>query len=140
MSITTYQITSPRFIGHVTIGFAGAVCVSYNAQDAELTETQSQYFLQKLAAPQDLFLEMLNQKKIFTITGFVEELTFDMFWNRYNEKLRSSKKKAQTKWERLSKQQQILAFSYIPKYFKSLPDGIAKKYAETYLHSEIWNN
>jgi len=141
MQKITYTITSPRFTGAVTIIFDdNNHCHYFNAQEATLTPTQLKWFLEKLTMPLQAFLKQIESKQVFTIVGQMQELTFDMFWNTYNEKKLSSKKKAQAKWNKLNKQQQILAYLHIPKYFKSIPNGIAKKYAETYLNSELWNN
>ena len=75
-----------------------------------------------------------------TFTEVLEEITFEMFWNRYNEKVRSSKKKAMITWKRLSRADQVKAFNHIRKYEQNIAPGVAKKYAETYLNAELWNN
>lgn len=140
MSTTIYTITCPKFAGAVKIIFADGYCQSYNSSEAVLTDKQKLYFTDKLSLTEEAFLNTLGQAGIFTIVGEKEALTFDMFWNKYNEKAHSSKKKTQAKWQRMSKEQQIKAYMHIPAYFKNIPNGIAKKYAETYLNSEIWNN
>ena len=67
------------------------------------------------------------------------EVTFDMFWNRYNDKERSSKKKTQVLWEKMTEGNQIKAYLYLPTYNRKR--GTAeKKYATTYLNDELWNN
>lgn len=73
----------------------------------------------------------------FTIQD--REITFDMFWNRYNDKSRSSKKKTQQVWDKMPQAEQVKAFLYIPVYLRN--KGTAdKKYATTYLNDELWNN
>jgi len=86
------------------------------------------------------FLQELEKAGVFNIVGAKQQLTFEMFWDRYNEKIRSSRKKALIKWQRMNQEQQILAYLHVPKYEQNIPNGIAKKYAETYLNSELWNN
>lgn len=140
MNKTKYTITSPKYKGQVIITFANNIVILFNAQEASLTPTQVAWFLTNALKGEEAFLNAADTADAFTIVGEKEELTFEMFWNRYNEKTHSSKRKAQLKWNRMSKQQQILAYMHIPAYFKSIPSGIAKKYAETYLNSEIWNN
>lgn len=74
-----------------------------------------------------------------TFTFQDREVTFEMFWNRYNDKARSSKKKTEAAWNKLSKADQVKAYLYIPTYL--MYKGTAeKKYATTYLHDELWNN
>lgn len=140
MNKIKYTITSHKYKGQVIIVFANAVIQVFNAQDATLTPTQVAWLLHAALKGEEAFLKAADNADAFTIIGEKEELTFEMFWNRYNEKTHSSKRKAQLKWNRMSKQQQILAYMHITAYFKSIPSGIAKKYAETYLNSEIWNN
>ncbi len=73
---------------------------------------------------------------------FVEkqlQVTFDMFWNRYNDKERSSKKKTLVMWNKMPVTEQVKAYLYIPTYNRKR--GTAdKKYATTYLSDELWNN
>lgn len=140
MNKTKYTITSQKYKGQVIITFANSIVILFNAIEASLTTTQVQWFLTNALKGEEAFYNMVVAADVFTIVGEKEELTFEMFWNRYNEKTHSSKRKAQLKWNRMSKQQQILAYMHITAYFKSIPSGIAKKYAETYLNSEIWNN
>lgn len=140
MSKTTYLITSEKFTGSVTIMFANDYCALYNDLESTLTLNQRKWFLSRLQQCEKEFIAILMQSGWFTIIGQKEEVTFEMFWNRYNEKDRSSKKKTLLKWNRLSREQQLLAYDYVNTYFKNIPSGIAKKYAETYLNSEIWNN
>jgi hypothetical protein len=67
------------------------------------------------------------------------EVTFQMFWDRHNDKERSSKKKTEALWNKLSQANQIKAYLYIPAYNRRR--GAAdKKYATTYLSDELWNN
>ncbi|MDR0677691.1 MAG: hypothetical protein LBF57_03400 [Holosporaceae bacterium] len=75
-----------------------------------------------------------------TVTEIFQEITFEMFWNKYDDKLSSSKKRAIAKWNKMSSAEQVKAYNYIRKYFNTLEGGIRKKYAETYLNAETWNN
>jgi hypothetical protein len=63
-----------------------------------------------------------------------------MFWKKYNDKERSSKKRTLAKWNKMSQVEQTKAYNYIQKYFNSIPNGVETKYAETYLNAELWNN
>jgi hypothetical protein len=138
---TIYTITSNKFNGSITVAFTQeGECVLYDAQVAKLTATQQDWIMKRLTLKQTGFLQALEREGAFNIVGSAYEVTFEMFWNKYDEKDRSSKKKAETKWQRMSREQKILAYAHIPTYFKNIPGGVAKKYAETYLNSELWNN
>ena len=75
-----------------------------------------------------------------TFVEQVREVTFQMFWLKYDDMVMSSKKRTLAKWNKMSQGDQIKAYNYITKYFNSLPTGVRKKYAETYLNAELWNN
>lgn len=74
------------------------------------------------------------------ITELVEEVDFAAFWNKYNDKARSSKVKTERVWNKLKRVDQVKAYNYIGKYKASLQAGICMKYATTYLSDELWNN
>ena len=75
-------------------------------------------------------------------TKLVElQATFDAFWNRYDHKDTSSKIRTEKKWNKMSKVEQQRAYNHVPKYFAKISqDRTAKKYAETYLNDQLWNN
>ena len=89
----------------------------------------------------EAMIEAIKKSKNNSVfTKQTKELTFEDFYNKYDEKALSSKKKTQIRWNNMKKATQIKAFMYINKYFQNLPSGVRKKYAETYLNSEIWEN
>jgi hypothetical protein len=76
-------------------------------------------------------------------TEIKTEVTFEVFWNRYfagRPKDNSSRKRAETKWNRMSKGEQAKAYAYIGLYLGNVAYGTQPKHAETYLNSELWNN
>lgn len=75
-----------------------------------------------------------------SVTELVEDVTFDMFWQRYDDKARSSKIKTQRQWDKMPAREQAKAYRFIPNYFASIPQGVCKKYATTYLSDQLWNN
>ena len=99
-------------------------------------------------APQQTFilqhaeLGMVELNRVLTGNSKLVELsaTFEMFWHRYDDKLNSSKKRSETKWNKMSKIEQQRAYDHIPKYFNNIPYGTRRKFAETYLNAELWNN
>lgn len=134
----TYIMTSPTFDGEVVFNFQYNVLVGYDTTAANLSVEQITYLGKYLPKNLDEIAVFLSKSP--TIEFKCMELTFDMFWNRYDEKELSSKKKAHAKWDKMSKTEQQKAYRFIGTYFSRIPYGVRKKYAETYLNSELWNN
>ncbi|MGI6342011.1 MAG: hypothetical protein ACOXZ9_03720 [Bacteroidales bacterium] len=136
-----YSITSTLWQGEIIATYnSNQLLMSINLQNAELTENQHIWFLQHM--PRDLaaLQRYVDANKTLTLTQIETEVTFEDFWNKYDEKTRSSKKKAQLRWNRLSKHDQVRAYRFIDKYFQNMPSWQSKKLAESYLSSELWNN
>lgn len=136
-----YSITSTLWQGEIIATYnSNQLLMSINLQNAELTENQHIWFLQHM--PRDLaaLQRYVDANKTLTLTQIETEVTFEDFWNKYDEKTRSSKKKAQLRWNRLSKHDQVCAYRYIDKCFQNMPSWQSKKLAESYLSSELWNN
>lgn len=135
----TFVLTSTGFTGEVVFEFnEHSLLVSYDLKGANLTEKQQVFILKNL--PKELNdLQQLVEK---SNTAKCEEMVvdFEKFWHKYNDKVNSSKKKTQAKWNKMTASEQIKAFAYINKYHASIPSGTRIKYAETYLNSELWNN
>lgn len=134
----TFKLTSPSFKGEVVFKYnSHNLLILADYSDAELTPAQLSFMLKNQPNQPDFNAIKGN-------TGVIEEVsekvTFEMFWTAYDDKLNSSKKKTFQKWNKMSERDQIEAYRYINTYFLNLPYGTRKKYAETYLNSEIWNN
>lgn len=135
------SLTSVAFTGEVVLNFNDfGLLTGFDTQGAELTEAQQIYFLKRLPKELSAIERLLAGSNTAKLTEINTEVSFDMFWNRYNEKVRSSKKKAYARWVKMPQAEQIKAYNYINKYNRSLGTGIARKYAETYLNAELWNN
>lgn len=135
------SFTSGAFTGEVILIFNElGLLTGYDSSHAELTEDQQKWFLQKLPRELSEVERVLAGSPTAKLTEIAEEITFEIFWNRYNEKIRSSRKKAMLKWNRMSQADRTKAFHFVAKYEMNIPNGVAKKYAETYLNSELWNN
>jgi len=74
------------------------------------------------------------------LTEEEERVTFEMFWNRYNDKARSSRVKTQRVWDKMPEGERVKAYRYINRYKSSIPQGVCMKYATTYLNDQMWNN
>ncbi|MFC4262446.1 hypothetical protein ACFOWM_06140 [Ferruginibacter yonginensis] len=137
-----YLWSADSIDGSISFVFnAEGVLLQYDTSEANMNSEQLKYFAEKL--PRSLVdLKAFSAKVKGSILKEVtpEPVTFDLFWNRYNEKVRSSKKKALKIWNKMSPNEQSKAFMFIANYERSINDGIAKKYAETYLNAELWNN
>ena len=133
-----FHMTSVTFTGYIEFAFNDNSLLEKYQISAELSERQQIYLLKNM--PRELpELDNLKSSTV-TITEINQEVTFDMFWNRYDEKIRSSKKKALSGWNKMSKANQVRAFRFISKYESNILPGTAKKYAETYLNAELWAN
>lgn len=129
------------FDGEVIFTFNDAgLLESFDSSAAELSENQQIWILKELPR------ELIEVKRVIGTSGSAklteikEVITFQLFWDRYDEKIRSSKKKTLAKWSRMSKTDRAKAFYFISKYEMNIPNGVAKKYAESYLNAELWNN
>ncbi|NLN84446.1 MAG: hypothetical protein GX138_08900 [Firmicutes bacterium] len=136
-----YLLTSPKWEGEIEIVYNDLdLLISIDISRANLAEKQQIYFLRDL--PRELYeLEKLREKSPhLVITEVNQDVTFEMFWDTYDDKVRSSKKRALRAWNKLSKIDRHKAYRFIMRYKQSLYHGTNPKYAETYLNAELWNN
>ena len=135
----TFILTSTAFEGEVLFEFNDNGALQKNdLTGAILSLKQQEFLLQNLPLKIYNLEELIKKSNAAKLTELF--VTFDMFWNKYNDKINSSKKKAKVLWDKKNKSQQNKAYYYINNYFASIPSGVRKKYAETYLGSELWNN
>ena len=137
-----YVMTSDTFSGEIQFEFdeKTELLLSYSTEYAVLSEKQQVFLLKRLPRELAEVEKFLASSPGIKFEKIEEDVTFDMFWNKYDDKVTSSKKRALKAWNKLTKGNQINAFRHINKYFMSLPVGTRKKYAETYLNAELWNN
>lgn len=133
-----YILISAAFEGKVIITKDGKN-LQANFTDSSVTVGQQKFVLSMMQQGISAMMEHFNGP---TSDSKFEKLVvdFDMFWNRYDDKINSSRKKTQAKWEKMPIEERTKAFYYIGKYFASIPSGTRKKYASTYLNDELWNN
>lgn len=139
-AVYKYLFTSTKIDGEIELHYdENQLLVNFEIR-SELTEEQHVWLLKRI--PRELFeLEKLIEQKTGICISQIEEIiTFEMFWNKYNEKTLSNKKRTFAKWKKMSTLEQRKAYQFINKYINMLPNGVRKKYAENYLDSEIWNN
>lgn len=139
--MTTYSLTSDAFTGEVVFSFNDAgLLISYDATGANLSEKQQVFLLRNLPRELAEVKAMLANSPSAKFVQINKEITFEMFWDKYDEKTRSARKLAEALWKRMSVANRNKAYWYIPKYVNSILPGVPKKYAETYLRQELWNN
>ncbi|HSW62368.1 MAG TPA: hypothetical protein VLH56_03480 [Dissulfurispiraceae bacterium] len=132
--------TSARFDGELEFRFnEDGLLVGYDDR-GELAPDQRAWILAGLPRNEKDLRELAARSKSIKLVEVKKDVVFDDFWQRYDHKVVSSKKKARAAWDRLPRAEQLKAYNYIARYFQSLAAGVAKKYAETYLNSSIWNN
>jgi hypothetical protein len=132
-----FEIKSDKFTGAVMLKFNddGKFC-SIDFSGSGVSYDQMVWFLRHLPKTAD-------EIKCYSGTTFVEILdsvTFDAFWNKYDDKARSSKVKTKRVWDKMSRAEQVKAYNYIERYVRNIPPTVCKKYATTYLNDQLWNN
>ena len=133
-----FHLTSIAFTGYIEFQFNDLGLLDKMNILAELGERQQVFLLRNM--PREILeLEKLKTANV-TLTEIKQDITFDMFWDKYDDKINSSRKRALSKRERMNPTDRIRAFWFISKYFSSIPSGTRKKFAETYLYAELWNN
>lgn len=134
-----YSITSLAFSGEIIFSFDEKDCFVGMEVKASLSEAQLRHFFAYMPySSKDLKATIGASQKV-TVTDVIENITFEMFWSRYNDKERSSKKRSMEKWNKLNAGNQAKAYNHILKYFRTKGNA-EKKYCETYLAAELWNN
>lgn len=134
-----YQITSTSWSGFIEIEFNElGYMTRTDTRQADLTEPQQKWFLNKM--PRELAeLQRVINGTTAVLTEIKQEVTFADAWKRYHDE-NGSKKKAEAKWNKMPKAEQLKAFEYIPKYLAKKPEAVPKLYFATYLNEERWNN
>lgn len=137
----TYSLKSSLWEGEILLTYdMHGFIQSFSMERAQMTELQQQSFLRFLPRTTGDLDNMLLKYDHLNCSTVALEVSFEMFWNKYDEKIRSSKKRSEKIWARLSKSDQLKAYNFISKYNNSISPGVARKYAETYLNAELWNN
>lgn len=136
-----FQLTSDAFEGAVDFYFnENNLLAKFDTQDANLSVDQAAWILNNMPRELSEVQKVLGKSKTARLTEIKQNITFEMFWDRYDDKMLSSKKRTEAKWNRMSSAKQVKAFNYIATYFALLPQNTRKKFAETYLSSEIYMN
>jgi len=136
-----FLLTSTAWQGEIEIHFNESdLLITCDLSRAVLSEQQHLWFLKRMPVELAELKALIAKTQTAKLTEIKEEITFETFWNRYDDKVRSSRKKAQRIWDRMTTANRVKSFRHISTYEATRPAGVAKKYAETYLNAETWNN
>lgn len=128
-----YKYFSKGLDSDVKLSYTDGALSGVEIDSAKVTTDNKAYFF----ITESQFLGVCKKHNIPVIE--VERVvTFEMFWERYNYKA-SGRIPTLKAWEKLTKEEQIAAFDYIPVY-DALWKGnkTAKKYGASYLNSKIY--
>lgn len=135
----TITMTSPTVAGEIILTYNEKNRLSSLLITEALTDGQYKRLIGSMPWNYEMLTEFSAANPTATFVHQALKVSFDMFWNRYNDKERSSKKKTETAWNKMPVAEQIKAFRFIAAYNQRR--GTAdKKYATTYLSDELWNN
>lgn len=104
--------------------------------EADVTVGQTAWFMKHLPAK----VADMGVLAELTVSEILDSVTFEAFWDKYNDKARSSRIKTKRVWDRMSRSEQLKAYHYIDRYVHNIPATVCKKYATTYLNDQLWNN
>lgn len=134
----TVILTSSKFAGEVELRYNQSNMLWYFENRSDMDSTAQAWLITNMPIHTADITHFIDRTKTLKVTEIRKEISFEDFWNKYDNKAVSSKKKALTRWKNMSKVQRYKAYYYISIYLSALPQGVSRKYAETYLNSEIW--
>jgi len=136
-----YQLTSTAFEGFVDIYFNElGLLTEFSTKEAQLSEKQQIWLLKQMPRELSELQNVIKGSGSAVLTEIKQEISFEAFWNKYDDKQMSSRKKTLVKWNKMSDTERLKAYNFISLYFSGIAPGTRKKYAETYLNAELWNN
>jgi hypothetical protein len=134
----TYQYFSVGFGCNVQVTYKDGIIYTVELEDSTLDVNSIEADNEKcwFFIYEKGFLSATKGKT--KVTEINREVTFDMFWDKYDYKI-SGKEEAKRAWKKLSKLDQLLAFDYIKQYEGQLKlNPVSKLYASTYLNAKRW--
>lgn len=135
----TFVLTNPAYDGEVTFTYNDNGYLIAFKMPESMGQQQWVWLKQRFPWVIENLSLMMAETKRSTLVEQEITITFAMFWDKYNDKDRSSKKKTELAWNKKSKTDQVKAYYFIDTYKKNR--GTAElKHATTYLADELWNN
>lgn len=133
-----FLITSPKFSGQAEVLYtdAGVLC-KIDVVDTTMGDQLMHHFKAAIGVTIDTMSLKLTT---CIIVEADYEVTFDMFWKKYNKKI--NKARCILLWNKLNKTMEVQAYHGIDAYDKYLKkEGWRNKAdAETYLRNKYWEN
>ncbi len=135
-----FLITSPNYTGQAEVIFndAGTLC-RMDVTDTNMPAAMVSGFKNRLCAHVDQLPDTFKGTAATVIEADFE-VSFDMFWKKYNKKI--NKSRCILLWGKMDKSMQVMAFMGIDLYDKYLKKvgWRSKADAETYLRNKYWEN
>lgn len=130
-----YELHSDAFGCKVRLSYNDSgVLMNYEVMNPELNQVAAKAI--KLFITEEYFKEIVKELGL-KYTEIDRAITFDIFWKRYA--YTPDKKLAIDAWAKLSKEEQVLAYDFIPRYDTQLKQsGFNRKYAVRYLKDKPW--
>ncbi|MBL7902919.1 MAG: hypothetical protein JNK73_13060 [Bacteroidia bacterium] len=131
--IRIFQYYSSGMQSNIKLSYNdGFLCAVEIDEPKEIKEDKAHFIVRE-----EFFLKLCKHHNI-AVTEVEREVSFEMFWERYNYKA-SGRIPALKAWEKLTKAEQISAYDYIPAYLGHLKmSKTAPKYGSSYLNSKIY--
>lgn len=135
-----YTLVAPKRPGNlVTFTFY----LNGNLKSMEFNEDAEPQFIRRIGEFAPFHKKMLEGDAYqgCVITDMTElDLSFATFWNTYAVKV-GNKNRVESKWNALTKEEQILALSHIHRYRRwSDKKGIEMCFPETYINGRRWED
>lgn len=135
-----FLISSPKFTGEAELFYNtdGILC-KIDCTETSMDENTITRFKNSVPAGLSKLQESFSPTTVIVEADF--EVTFDMFWKKYDKKI--NKSRCIMLWCKLSKSMQVLAFYGITPYYKFLKkEGEWRKPVdpENYLRNKYWEN
>lgn len=115
--------------------------IKYELEPGAFEKAQFEYFLSRFPRNIDFLNKWKTEGPAGTKVKLVEEdLSFEAFYDAYANKV-SKKATAEKIWNKMPDSERVKAIKYIQVYDQRLRQtSINKKYPETYLNHQEWNN
>lgn len=133
-----FQVTTEKSKEGVVYGYSDDGSFAGVSIKEPLSRSALLFIINNIKPSLDEFITWVKLKN-FTVVELQQNITFEMFWNAYADKIRSSKKKSEKAWNKFPEAEQVKAYYFIQKYNRHRGNA-EKKYCETYLNAELWNN
>ena len=134
-----FNVTTPKSTTGIVFTYTDSGLFMGILINETMEKEALEYVVKSIRLTLDEFFVWAKTIKHIEVVELQQNISFDMFWDLYNDKARSSRKKSQLVWNRLAEPDRIKAYYHYPRYNKHRGNA-EKKYCETYLNAELWNN